>query len=61
MRNKKIAIVVGILVVVLLIVFFINNKNKEEDPNNDTNNFSHITESGYDVSGTWYRDRKSVV
>ena len=54
MRNKKIAIAVGILVVILLIVFFIGNKNKAEDPNNDTNNFSHITESGYDVSGTWY-------
>lgn len=55
MKNKKIAIVIGMLVVILVIVLIViipKKDTKNIEKNNET--FNHITESGYDVSGKWY-------
>lgn len=54
MKNKKIAIVIGILVVILVVVLMIMPKKNTKNPETNNETFIHITESGYDISGKWY-------
>lgn len=56
MKNKKIAIAIGIIIfaLIIIILIFIPKKSNEKTPVNNNESFKYITESGYDVSGKWY-------